>query len=266
MRKILTTAVLSAATLGVLGIAAAPAMAASTPHITGSFSMSGPAQYETINNVSASGSGSLSYTNFEAQDTAASGVWSLHIGQPIELDFAVNGSGTYPHTMIVDSIQPTGLSSFTFTGHGNYVADPSYHWTATGSVSGSVLALHVVYDTNSTDPGFTMDISGTINPDGSVTALPINDGVYSRVLTPSMPAGSAFQAFDFTAPVTSATVGAASGQFSFLIPAGHLYAGSSVAVAVTDGGSPGPGHDTYAHGFGSPTNPYTITGGNLTVH
>ena len=62
--------------------------------------------------------------------------------------------------------------------------------------------------------------------------------------------------------------------FEFTIPAGFDISGLNVAVKVTDGGSPGLGHDTWMHGVASTgtcgvngaVNNYPITGGNLVVH
>jgi hypothetical protein len=256
MKKIIYTAAAAAAIIGGSLAAAAPAMAGTTPHITGSFSLAGPAQYETINNVSTTG-GSLSYTNFERADTAATGVWSLPTATPIALDFGLSGAD-YQHHLTVDSLQPTGLASFTFTGHGTYDPDASYTWNATGSVSGTALSMHIVY--TGTNAGYSADVTGMVNPDGSVTGSATSST--GQVLSLTAPAGSAFQALSYTAPVSTASVSGPSGQFSFVIPAGHALAGVPVTVNVTDGGSPGPGHDSYAHNGGS----YPITSGNLTVH
>jgi hypothetical protein len=256
MRKIIYTAVAAAAIIGGSLAAATPAMAGTTPHITGSFSLASPAQYETINNVSAPVGGSLSYTNFTYADPG-SGVWSLATGSPIALDFGLDGAD-YPHHLTVDSLQPTGLGSFTFTGHGTYDPDASYTWNATGSVSGTALSMHIVY--TGTNAGYSADVTGMVNPDGSVTGSATSST--GQVLSLTAPAGSAFQALSYTAPVSTASVSGPSGQFSFVIPAGHALAGVPVTVNVTDGGSPGPGHDSYAHNGGS----YPITSGNLTVH
>ena len=257
-RIILTVAALAAIITGGVA-AAAPAFAATgpAPKITGSFSLAGPAQYESINNVSASG-GSLSYTNFTYADHG-SGVWSLPSnGTPVELDFGLGG-GNYPHHLTVDSVQPTGLNSFTFTGHGSFDPDPSYTWTATGSVSGTVLSMHIVY--TGTQAGYTLDFTGAINADGSVTGTSFSDSL-GRTLSVSMPANSLFEALSYTAPVSNVSFTGTTGSFQFVIPAPHALQGTLVTVNVTDGGSPGAGHDTYAHNG----TVYQITGGNLTVH
>ncbi len=255
MRKAILTLGAGLAAALTAGLAA-PAMAGTAPHITGSFSLAGPAQYETINNVSASAGGSLSYTNFTYADPG-SGAWSLHAGSPITLNYDQGGT-TYSHTLIVDSIQPSGLNSFTFTGHGSYNADSSYTWTASGSVSGTSLSMHTVY--TGTNAGYTADTSGTINADGSVTGT-ASDSL-GQALTFSAPAGSAFEALSYTAPVSNVQFpSATTGTFHSAIPAGHVLAGTGFDLKVTDGGSPGT-HDTY-YQDGSQ---YQITSGNLVVH
>jgi hypothetical protein len=258
MRKIIYTAVAAAAIIGGSLAAATPAMAGTTPHITGSFSLASPAQYETINNVSTTG-GSLSYTNFERADTAATGVWSLPTATPIALDFGLSGAD-YQHHLTVDSLQPTGLGSFTFTGHGTYDPDASYTWNATGSVSGTALSMHIVY--TGSNAGYTVDVTGTVNPDGSVTGSATDSN--GQVLSLTAPAYSAFQALSYTNAVNHVSFPTAtSGQFSSAIPAGHVFGGTPYTINVTDGGSPGPGNDTYSQ---TPGTFYPITSGNLTVH
>lgn len=255
MRKAILTLGAGLAAALTVGLAA-PAMAGTMPHLTGSVSLSGPAQYATFNNIGGPNSGSFSYTNFTQPDPG-SGVWSLP-STPVEIDFGLGG-GNYPHHLTVDSLQPTGLNSFTFTGHGSFDPDPSYTWTATGSVSGTALSMHIVY--TGTQAGYTLDFTGTINPDGSVTGTSFSDSL-GRTLSVSMPAGSLFQALDYTAPVSGVTFNSASTGFNSAIPAGHVYAGTGFHIDVTDGGSPGPGHDTYTQdGTG-----YPITSGNLVVH
>jgi hypothetical protein len=84
----------------------------------------------------------------------------------------------------------------------------------------------------------------------------------------------------YTANVTCATVSGSTARFMFQIRNG--YPGLSrlyVVSTVTDGGSPGKGHDTYGHAAtsnlataqdwcenGAPAGTYPITGGNAVVH
>jgi hypothetical protein len=257
MKRIIYTVAAAAAVLTGSVAAAAPAMASTPPHLTGSVALSGPAQYESFNNIGGPASGSVSYTNFTYADPG-SGAWSLPSNTPVEIDFGFGG-GNYPHHLTVDSLQPTGQSSFTFTGHGSYDPDQSYTWNATGSVSGTTLSIHIVY--TGTQAGYTLDASGTISADGSVTGTSFSDSL-GRTLTWSMPAGSAFEVLSYAASASAVQISGSSAQFSFVIPAGHALAGTQVTVNVTDGGSPGAGHDQYAHNNTS----YQITGGNLTVH
>jgi hypothetical protein len=253
VKRIIYTVAAAAAVLTGSVAAAAPAMASTPPHLTGSVALSGPAQYESFNNIGGP-SGSVSYTNF-TYPSPGSGVWSLNNA---EIDFGYQG-GIYPHSLTVDSIQVTGLNSYTFTGHGVFNPDPSYTWNATGSVSGTTLSMHIVY--TGTQAGYSLDFTGTINPDGSVTGTSFSDSL-GRSLTVSMPAGSAFEVLSYTAPASNVRFSGSSAQFSFVIPASTSLGGMPVTVNVTDGGNPGVGHDLYAHNGTS----YTITGGNLTVH
>jgi hypothetical protein len=263
MRKILIAGVLGAATMAGLGLTATAASAATAPHLTGSVALAGPAdQFASLNNIAATASGSLSYTNFNVPDTAASGVWSLPKASPVEIDFSYQG-GLYPHHLTVDTLQPTGLGSFTFTGHGSYDPDPNYSWTATGSVSGTSLSMHIVY--TGTEAGYCLDFTGTINSDGSVTGTSFSDSL-GRSLTVGMPIGSLFQALSFTSPVSAVQFGLngpGSAQFSSAIPTGHTYATTPFTEYVKDGGSPGAGNDTWTQ---NPAGPSTITAGNLTIH
>ena len=270
IRTILAAAAAPAALAAVLLGTAGQASAATLPHLTGSVALAGPAdQWAALNNIAAGsstapgapGSGSLSYTNFNVADTAASGVGSLPKGTAIPLSFNLDGT-PYNHTLTVDSIQPTGLASFTFTGHGSWDGDAKdYTWTATGSVTGEALTMHLVY-TGTGNPGYTVDASATIDPaTGTLTGTASSSAGQSFTLTGS----GAFQALSFNAPVNTVTVTPSSGdaQFSSAIPAGHTYAGVPFTEKVHDGGSPGSVYDKWSQ---DPSGPSVITAGNLTVH
>lgn len=270
IRTILAAAAAPAALAAVLLGTAGQASAATTPHLTGSVALAGPAdQWAALNNIAAGsptapgapGSGSLSYTNFNVADSAASGVGSLPKGTDIPLSFNLDGT-PYDHILTVDSIQPTGLASFTFTGHGAWHDDSSYKWTATGSVTGEALTMHLVYTGN--NPGYSVDASATIDPaTGTLTGSASSSAGQSFTLTGS----GAFQALSFTAPVDHVTVTPSSvggdAVFSSAIPAGHTYAGTPFTETVHDGGSPGSVHDKWSQ---NPSGPSVITAGNLTVH
>lgn len=258
MRNLSMAAAVAAAAAATF-LSAGAAMSAPAPHVTGSVALDSPDQYVSLNNIGGPASGSVSYTNFTYPDPG-SGVWSLPKDSPVEIDFGFGG-GNYPHHLTVDSIDPTGLNSFTFIGHGSFDPDQSYTWNATGSVSGNQLRMHIVY--TGTQAGYYLDFTGTINPDGSVTGTSFSDSL-GRTLTVAMPAGSLFEVLSYTAPVSNVTLNSATGDgsFSFVIPQGTSLAGTQVQVNVHDGGNPGRGHDSYAHNGTS----YPITGGNLTVH
>ena len=84
-----------------------------------------------------------------------------------------------------------------------------------------------------------------------------------------MGAGSAYEAFSYTASVYCAQISGLNATFGFVIPAGTPLAGTPVAVNIHDGGTPGTNGDTWAHGVGTcgaATSPYTIVSGNLVVH
>jgi hypothetical protein len=69
----------------------------------------------------------------------------------------------------------------------------------------------------------------------------------------------------YTAQVTTVMVNAAlrTATWTYTIPAGFPgLSGIVVTMYVTDGGSPGAGHDTYGHNGTY----YPITAGNLVVH
>lgn len=77
-------------------------------------------------------------------------------------------SGTYTHTMIIDSADASG-----FTGHGYYNADPSYTWTVTGT---SKDTFTIVYDATSPNPGYTVNcVSGACTGPGQTFTLRVVD-------------------------------------------------------------------------------------------
>jgi len=84
----------------------------------------------------------------------------------------------------------------------------------------------------------------------------------------------------YTANILCANVSSNKATFLFQIPVGSPLAGTYVVASVTDGGSPGKGHDTYGHTTApdlasglamcesnttTVTN-YSITGGNAVIH
>ncbi len=105
--------------------------------------------------------------------------WSINA--PAALDF-VCGGGTYSHTL--DTIADNGSGNFSGTGH--YNADASYTWDITGNISGNAVTFTIVY--TGTNAGYTLNGSGTIAPDGSITGV-----VDNNCETFSSPAGTATQ-------------------------------------------------------------------------
>ena len=126
---------------------------------------------------------------------------------------------------------------------------------------------------------FTLNASGTIAADGSVTGTWNDNYALGRTGTFAI-ADVGDEVFSFTASPTcvQVTPGNHEAKFGFTIPAGAPsdLSGRPVAVRVTDGGSSGAGKDTYQHNFAAGTgscsplggiySDYAITAGNLTVH
>lgn len=229
--------------------------AASTPKATGSVGLASPMQYVSFNafDYGASGDrGTVQYTNFEFA-VPGTGVWMMGGGGTLDVELG----GQYLHTMIVDSVTPVSPTRTLFGGHGFY--NPGgYDWTLTGMISGSNVAFEITYTTGL--PGYVFSATGTIAPDGSMSGTATD--TLLRNSTWSMPAGTAHEVFSYTAPVTNVVVSGNQATFEFAIPAGLPSAGFNVHVAVSDGGSPGAGHDTWAHEGQN----YPIVSGNLVVH
>jgi hypothetical protein len=269
MRKAILTlgAGLVAAAAGILPVVSATAAsAAPAPHLTGSVNIDNPDLYSGFNNIGGTptaSTGSLTYTNFNYADPG-SGVWSLHKGTPIHFNVAV-GNANFNHVLIVDSIEPSGPNALTFTGHGHW-ADlngpdgPIVNWTATGTVSGGQMVLHLTYTTGPAGyVGYTATDTFTIAPDGGGSGTSSDAAVTGITLDP----GSLFEALAFNAPVSNVSFpNGTDAQFSSVVPAGHALAGTPFTVKVHDGGNPGVGHDTWSQDGTS----YTVDGGNLTVH
>ena len=262
---LLALAVIAVPTAFMTGFATSPPV----PKVTGSVALSGPPQYASFNAFQQTPvKGSITYTNFGYYPVLGTGVWTVAPWTSLTVHFG----GDYAHTVNVTSIVPTSTNSVDFSGNGSY---PGYTWTITGSVNGSNIAFQIVYLTGL--PGYTFNAVGTIAPDGSMSGTATD--TLSRYLTWSTPPASAQEVFSYTAAVTCASVNNAvtpgTATFGFTIPVGVPLAGTNVVVYVTDGGSPGPGNDTWAHGVDSgpgacttadASTPYPIISGNLVVH
>ena len=264
MRKALAPAVAAALLLFVVMV---PALAgAPFVHATGSVGLSGPMQYASFNafDYGATGDrGTINYTNFELA-TPGTGVWNISGWQHL----IVTLGGTYAHTLTIDRVTPTSPTSMRFRGSGAYDADGTYTWTVKGTVTGSNIDFDITY--TGTSAGYVFSAVGTIAPDGSMSGT-ATDTLLQAPLTWTAPAGSAYEVFSYTAPVTCAVVLGADATFVFTIPTGVPYAGTPVVVKIHDGGSPGTNGDTWAHGVATspcdgPVGAYPIVRGNLVVH
>src|SRR5205807_5671771 len=265
-RPFVFSAVVAAITMAALVASPVVAHATAAPKATGDVALSGPLQYASFAAFVPS-SGTASYTNFTYPDPGTN-VWN------ISGTHAIVFAGTYAHHMTVDTLVALSNKSTSFSGTGTYDADASYTWTITGTVVGSAVKFHIVY--TGTGAGYFVNGNGTIAPDGSISGSALDSNSVSLPWT--MPAGSAFEVLNYTATVTCAHVDSVAtppnAQFWYTIPptAPAGPAGLIIEVSVTDNGSPGVGHDTYAHGVASAsctaasTSPYSITSGNIVVH
>lgn len=268
MRKFAAAVALVASALGLAF--ASTAFAAATPKATGGVGLS-PTQYLEFNafdyGPSAKDKGTVNYTNFDYHE-AGSNVWDVRGTYPVTF----NAGGTdYPHQVTIDSITPTSTTSYTFSGSGHYVTDPSYTWTVTGTVSGSSITFDVVY--TGTGAGYTVHGTGTIAPDGSISGNATDSN--GTPLTFSTPAGSVREVLSYTASVVCAHVAGNKASFAYVIPSSSpSLAGTQITFTVTDGGSPAVGNDTVVFDIGrtncdgsdATQNPQTPTSGNLVVH
>lgn len=262
MKRLSIAVVVMAATML---LTATAAQAVPAPKTTGSIVMSNPKQAATFDAFDTNPvKGSVTYTNFEfAVD--GTGVW-VPAGT-FDVDFEYQGTGPYTHVLSITGFEPGSPDSVSFTATGYYEPDPGWTETVQGTIDGDQISFTMLPDDGGLKYGWTyVDVVGTIDPDGSVA------GTWSDSLTRSggvTIADIGYEAFSYTAPVTCADVTGTSAVFGFTIPTAPL-AGTPVAVHVTDGGSPGAGNDTWAHGVGDCTSTsftdYQITAGNLTVH
>lgn len=255
--KRLYSALVAATLMTVLAVGTAAAVPAFL-HATGGIGLSGPSQYVSFSAFDYGGTGdrgTVTYTNFEAP-VSGSGVWN--VGGTYSLTTALAGS-PYVHTMTVDTVTPISTTATRFSGTGYYVADSSYTWTVTGVVSGSNISFDILY--TGTAIGYIFHAVGTIAADGSMSGT-ATDSLGNAPLTWSTPAGSVHEVLSYTAAMSSVVVSGSTASFVYTIPAGNPYSGTVVTMSMTDGGSPGAGHDTFTI-FGTP---YTIVSGNLVVH
>lgn len=253
-RLIVIFAAMSALVSLSLGMGAAQAGA--VHKTTGSIELAGPVQYVSFEAFQSTPvKGNVRYTNFEYA-VPGTGVW-------VPTDFAMDfGGATY--AMSVTSFEPMSPTSVKFAGTG----DSGVGWisTFTGMLEGDQFHLWMT-EINASDPTETYALTahGTITSDGSVAGTWQDNYGSGRTGTFSI-ASIGHEVFSYVAPVTSVSVSDSAADFTFTIPSGLPFAGTVVYVHVTDGGSPGAGHDTWSHGTSPGSlSSYTIVGGNLTV-
>jgi hypothetical protein len=100
---------------------------------------------------------------------AGLGPWNLT--GTYTIDFKLNGTDSYIHTMNVTSMN---LTTGDFSGAGFYNADHSYTWNVTGNVTGSNLTFTIVY--TGTNAGYTVNATGVIAADGTMSGAATGPG------------------------------------------------------------------------------------------
>lgn len=252
MKRVLAIAV---SALMLVALTATVGQAGTTPKTTGSVRLSDPTQYLSYNAFESTPvKGSVSYTNF-AVERVGTGVW---VPTTFDMAFAVAPSTTTAATyaMTVTWFTPTSPTSLKFGGTG----DCGCGWisTFTGSVDGDSFSLSMT-EINAGNPAetYAMIASGSIASDGSITDGDWSDDYGSGRTGKFAVADIGFEAYHYTAAVTSASVTYPTATFSYVNP---FY--GSITVSVSDGGSPGEGNDTLTFvGIGT----FSIVGGNLNV-
>ena len=176
------------------------------------------------------------------------------------------------------SWNPTSPTRVVFEG----TSDGPDPWFGTfkGVIDGSAFSFTML-EMNGIET-YTLNASGTIGTDGSVTNGTWNDNYGLGRNGTFAVADAGDEVFSFTTTPTCVDVNPTqrTTTFGYTVPAGPagpLPFGQPIAVKVTDGGSPGAGNDHYEHalatGIGSCSPPdgkyypeYPITAGNLVVH
>ena len=101
---------------------------------------------------------------------SASAVAARHASPPVAgvytLVFTCTSvcNGAYEHRLTIASYS---ASSGSFSGHGSSVTAPGQNWTISGSIKGGKVTFHIAYTTG--NPGYTVDGTGTVAPDGSMS-------------------------------------------------------------------------------------------------
>ena len=105
--------------------------------------------------------GALALPLLTPTPVAASSSWDLTGTYTIVF---TTGGTPYTHSMTISSMD---TSTGAFSGTGYYVADPTFTWNITGTVTDSSLTFTLVYTGNSA--GYTLNGSGTIASDGTLS-------------------------------------------------------------------------------------------------
>jgi hypothetical protein len=95
---------------------------------------------------------------------AAASPWNPVGSYQIAFTCTSGCDGTYSHTMNISSYNPdTGA----FSGSGHYNGDAAKSWNVTGTVTGSSVTFHIVYD--NVFAGYVLDGTGTIASNGTMS-------------------------------------------------------------------------------------------------
>lgn len=242
------------------------AQAVPAQKVTGSIVMSTPNQAASFEAFETPVKGSVTYSNFDLA-VDGTGVWVPSGTFDASFEYQGLCNGGCVHTLTITGFEPLSPNSVAFEGTGFYVPTPSWTETFTGTIVGNQIEFTLIPDDEGALYGWAFtNVVGTIAPDGSVVGTWSDDlGRFGDVTIDDI----GYEAFSYTAPVTCADVTSSTDAvFGFTIPIAPL-AGTPVAVTVHDGGSPGPGHDTWAHTVGTcgaGGTDYPIVAGNLVVH
>lgn len=116
--------------------------------------------------------------------------WSLSGAYTIDFQL---GGGHYIHTMNVSSFD---TSTGNFSGTGFYNPNNSYTWNVTGDINGNDMTFHILY--TGTNAGYTVDATGTIANDGTMSGTAVSNSSQNFTWTISPKA-----TFDRRAEITS---------------------------------------------------------------
>ncbi|MGE5226574.1 MAG: hypothetical protein ACM3OO_06835 [Planctomycetaceae bacterium] len=252
--------VVSIGMLAILGVMVAPALGATPQNAKGSVGLSGPSQsvwfraYETT-----PARGRLSYTNWENPVVkAGTGAWEPN--DAFDVVEMYQGAGPFTHSMKVTSMTPTFPMTVLFSGTGSYDPDPSWTETFTGRVRHDVFNIRMKPDDHGAAYGWTwMRVHGTIDANGDVEGTWTDSLGREDDFTID---AAAHEVLHYAVPVMNVAVDGTTATFDYVIPAGILVVDPyPISVKVTDGGSPGAGHDTISFNGSA----YPVVSGDLTV-